>query len=115
VVGALTPPLSRLVHDADAALHVDAREGNARAWVTEGWLPAALAVFEPTTVLLALDPTDVLARRAIRARVRGSRAEEFWLIPPGVRVQPSSRFIASEGTDARSLAAWAARAWSVIE
>lgn len=115
VVGALTPPLARLAQDAGAMLHIDGKEGSTRAWATEGWLPAALAAFNPTTVLLALDPRDVLARRAIRARIRRSKAEEFWLVPPGVPAQPSGRFIASEGTDARSVAAWAARAWSVTQ
>ena len=113
VVQALTPLLARLAEDAAGDLIARHQEGSTRSWVTEGWLSAALAECDPTLVFLAMDPTDVLARRAIRARLRRAKAEEFWLIPPGVSVQPSSRFIASEGTDARSLAAWAARAWSV--
>lgn len=111
----LAPLVARLAQGAGASLHVDSRPGaSTRDWAATDWLPTHLAVYRPTHVLLVLDPRDVLARRVIRAKVRRAGGETFWLVPPGVPHEASPRFIAAPGDDARSLAAWAAKAWGVV-
>lgn len=109
-------PMSKLAEASDAALHVDVdRRATTRDWAKEDKLTSHLAVFQPTVVLLALDPGDMLARRCIRARVRAAKAREFWLVPPGVDSPPSARFIRAPEPHAAGYAAWAARAWAVVK
>jgi hypothetical protein len=107
--------MSKLASDVGASLHVDARPGSGlRDWATKGWLQSHLAVFAPTEVFVATDVRDPLARRMVQARVRGARAELFWLVPAGVPHVPSAHYLGAAGNDAASFAAWAARAWSAL-
>jgi hypothetical protein len=109
----LVPILRQLAEDSRAPFTVDLRRrSSVRQWLAEPWLFEHLAHLRPTTVFFALDPRDVLGRRAIHERVRRAGGADFWLAAPGILSRSTPRFIAAPASDARSLAAWAARAWN---
>lgn len=108
----LVPVLRRLAADSGARLQSDLRRGSTpRQWLSSGRLVAQLARFRPGAVLVALDPRDVVARRSLHEQVRRAGALDVWLVPPGLLRRSQGRFVAAQAADARSLAAWAARAW----
>lgn len=109
-------PMASLAEASVASLHVDIDRGaTTRDWAKGGKLTSHLTVFQPDVVFLALDPSDMLARRCIRARVRAARAREFWLVPPGISTPPRTRFITAAASNAAGYAAWAARAWTMVK
>lgn len=114
-VHALLAPMTRLATDSATALLVDVRPlATTRDWAVKPWLIEHLVAFRPTIVFLVLDPRDVVARRVIKERIRRAGARDYWLVPPGVPHRGSARFISSPKVNASGVAAWAARAWSVV-
>ena len=111
----IIPPLAQLADGAGASLRIDLKSGaEARDWAKNGWLSAHLSIFCPTVVLLALDPRDMLASRRLRAKITGARAEEFWMVPPSVPWLTSPRFISIPRRSVEGHAAWAGRAWTML-
>jgi len=110
----LFPPMSRLALDSGVALHVDSRDSSARDWAKKDWLKSHLKSFRPKIVFLALDPSDDLARQAIKARVRSSGADLFWLVPYGIDYKRSFRYLHAPNDDVEGFAAWAADAWTMV-
>jgi hypothetical protein len=115
-VRGLAPSMARLAGCSGTALHVDMDiRATARDWARGAKLKGHLSVFRPTSVIFALDPCDMLARRCIRAKLKSVGAEDFWLIPPGVQFPPSSRCVPAVGSDVAGLAAWSAKVWAMIQ
>jgi len=112
----LFPPMARLAADSRVDFHMDARVGSSlRDWAKKDWLKVHLKSFEPKIVFIAIDPSDELARQAVKSRVKRSRAEVFWLVPFGIGCKRSNRYLSAPSDDIGGFAAWAARAWSVVE
>lgn len=108
-------PLSRMTECAGASLHVDIdRSATARDWARNGKLKSHLAVFMPTWVIFALDPSDMLARRCIRAKLRKAGAQDVWMTPPDVFYPESARCIPAPKPNVAGFAAWAARVWAMV-
>ena len=108
-------PLSRMTGFSGAAMHVDIdARASTRDWAKSDKLKSHLAVFRPTWVIFALDPSDMLARRCIRAKLRKAGARDVWMTPPGVDFPESARCIPAPEANVAGFAAWAARVWAMV-
>lgn len=116
IVQGLAPSMSRLAECSGASLHVDIdHKATARDWACGAKLKSHLAVFCPTSVIFALDPRDMFARRYIRERLKRSGAVDFWMIPPGIDFPASARCIPAPEDNVAGLAAWSAKVWAMVK
>lgn len=111
----IVPPISSLVVGHEGQMHTDLRSATLRDWARHDWLATHLAVFRPTSVLVGLDPRDVLARRVVRGRILRSGAMDVWLVPPTVPWFQTSRYLPAPEQNAEGFALWAARAFAVVK
>lgn len=116
VAQALAPLMNELSVCSSASLHVDVEPTwSAREWVKSDRFRSHLAVFRPTTCVFVLDPSDMLARRCVRARLGRIGTADLWMVPYGIECPPSTRFIPADEANVGAYAVWAARTWAMVE
>jgi len=116
LVKEILPPLARLASDGGMSIHVDARPGkSAHEWAKQGWLRAHLVTFQPTVVLLALDPRDLLARRLIDLRIARAGADLLWVVPHEIECPQEIGFFAAPSSSVTAMAGWVGRLWADIK